>query len=120
MRDAMNRPMRLLTLLPLLALCGCATTYCEGEQDYQTAPSVPVVQPAGGLKVQDSSSALRIPPAPESAVPYGETYRDEDGDDAVRCLDQPPEMPPTDIKPGEGKPPPEETAKERAAPPFPM
>ena len=78
----------------MLALSGCAlNSYCEGEQDYQTAPSVPPLNTAEGLQLPESPSALRIPPPPASPVPYGERYKDEDGDDAIRCLDRPPDMP---------------------------
>ena len=90
----MRRPLRFVSLVPVLALAGCAAgSYCEGEQDYQYAVSIPALQPADGLHIQEASSALKVPPPSENTVPYGETYRDEDGDDAVRCLDQPPELP---------------------------
>lgn len=89
----MKHAAKLLILLPALALGGCAaSSYCEGEQDYEGARSVSVLQPAEGLRLQESSSALKIPPAPANAVPYGETYADADGDDAVRCLDRPPDL----------------------------
>lgn len=98
--------LKLVVLVPVLALGGCAgSSYCEGQQHYQTARSVPVPQSAGALQIPQSESALRIPPAPENAVPYGEQLLDEDGDEVVRCLDKPPDMPP----PVEPKPLPEET-----------
>lgn len=91
----MKHPMRIVFLLPLLGLGGCAvSSYCEGEQDYQEAASLPTLQSADGLQVRDSSTALRIPPPPANSVPYGETVKDEDGDDTVRCLDRPPDLPP--------------------------
>jgi len=96
---------RLSALIPLLLLGGCAAgAYCEGEQDYEGAQSVPVVQPTGDLRVKDSASALKIPPAPANAVPYGEPYKDEDGDTATRCLDRPPDMPPLAEPKAEDKP----------------
>jgi hypothetical protein len=86
---------RFVILIPLLGLGGCAAgSYCEGQQDYQRARSVPVLQPAEGLRVPSSGNALRIPPAPENSVPYGEVGKDEDGDEFVSCLDKPPELPP--------------------------
>jgi hypothetical protein len=91
---------KILVLFPLLALGGCAVgSYCEGQQDYQRAASVPVLQPAGGLKVPESESALRIPPPPAKAVPYGEVGKDEDGDEVVMCLDKPPALPPLPPEP---------------------
>jgi hypothetical protein len=76
-----------------LALSGCAlSSYCEGELKYQRAPSVPPLRTAEGLQLPQSGSALRIPPPPENPVPYGEKYKDAEGDDAVRCLDRPPEL----------------------------
>lgn len=101
-----------LLLASVLVLGGCAgSSYCEGEQGYQTARSVPAPQSSGTLQIPVSESALRIPPPPENAVPYGEEYQDEDGDEAIRCLDRPPAMPP----PVEPKPLPTEPAP--AAPP---
>jgi len=118
----MKFPMRFVTLIPLLVLGGCAAgSYCEAEQDYQTAPSIPAVQPAEGLRVQESVSALKVPSRPETAVPYGETYQDEDGDEAVRCLDRPPDMPPVASKaeenpaPVEPEPKPEPEPEQRPA-----
>ena len=101
---------RLSALIPLLLLGGCAAgSYCEGEQDYQKEKSVPALQPADGLKVKESASALKIPPAPAEPVPYGEPYKDEDGDTATRCLDKPPDLPPA------AEPKPEETPAEKPA-----
>ena len=86
--------LKIALLVPVMALAGCAaSTYCEGEQDYQRARSVPAPQSAAVLQIPQSESALRIPPPPENSVPYGEEYVDEDGDEVVRCLDKPPEMP---------------------------
>ena len=86
--------LKIALLVPVLALGGCAaSTYCEGEQDYQKARSVPAPQSAAVLQIPQSESALRIPPQPDNAIPYGEEYVDEDGDESVRCLDKPPEMP---------------------------
>jgi hypothetical protein len=92
----MRGSMKPLLLLPVLALFSACTvnTYCEGEQDYAKAESLPPVRSAEGVKVPESQSALRIPPPPKTAVPYGEPAKDEDGDDIVRCLDQPPNLPP--------------------------
>ena len=99
------KQLKLLALVPVFALAGCATgTYCEGELAYQQAVSVPVVQPTDGLKPRESASALKIPPAPANPVPYAEEYVDEDGDEAVRCLDKPPEMPPLALPPEPAKP----------------
>ena len=94
------KPLKLLALIPSFALAGCAAgAYCEGEIAYQDAISVPAVQPADGLRPRDSETALKIPPAPANPVPYAEGYVDEDGDEAVRCLDKPPGMPPLVLPP---------------------
>jgi hypothetical protein len=101
--------LKLVVLASALALGGCAgSSYCEGEQGYQTARSVPAPQSSGTLQIPQSESALRIPPPPENAVPYGEEYQDTDGDESIRCLDKPPDMPP----PVEPKPLPEEMPAE--------
>ncbi len=96
----MMKPVKLMALIPLFAAAGCAPgAYCEGERIYQDAISVPVVQPTDGLRPRESASALKIPPAPANAVPYAEVYVDEDGDEATRCLDRPPELPPQVLPP---------------------
>jgi hypothetical protein len=94
---------RTLLLLPALALAGCAvSSYCEDEQKYQKAVSYPPLQPVEGIKLPDSQAALRVPPAPPNAIAFGERYIDEDGDEAVRCLDKPPLIPPPTVpKPAE-------------------
>lgn len=85
--------MKFLALVPALLLCGCAAnSYCIGEQPYQKAASVPPLKNAEDLKIPESPSSLRIPPAPAKPTPYGEVVKDSDGDDVVRCLDKPPEL----------------------------
>ena len=93
--------LKLLALVPILAAAGgCApAVYCEGDLVYQNAGSIPVVQPADGLQPRESASALKIPPAPATLVPYGETVVDADGDETVRCLDRPPELPARNLEP---------------------
>jgi hypothetical protein len=84
---------RSLLLLPALALGGCAVnSYCEGEQKYMAAKSLAPLQSPEGARVPESASALKIPPPPANPVPFGQTVKDEDGDDAIACLDKPPEM----------------------------
>ena len=99
----MKRVMRLVLLAPALALAGCAIgTYCEGDQKYHKAESLPPLAGAEGVTLPESASALKIPPPPANPVAFGERYKDADGDDAVRCLDKPPEMPaPIEPKPAE-------------------
>jgi hypothetical protein len=87
--------MRILFLSLLLAVGGCtANGYCKGEFAYQKAASVPAIKGADGLKLPDSSSALKVPPPPAKSVGYAETVKDKDGDDVIACLDAPPAMPP--------------------------
>ena len=84
-----------------LLLGGCAAgSYCEGEQDYEDAASVPAIQSADGLQIKESSTALKIPPAPEAKVPYGEKVVDAKGKEGMRCLDQPPDLVLPEPKPG--------------------
>jgi len=99
------KTMKVSMLIPLLLLGGCAaSSYCEGEQDYEADSSIPALQPADDLRIKESASALKIPPAPENSVPFGEHQKDEDGDAVVRCLDRPPEMPPSAEPKAEEKP----------------
>jgi hypothetical protein len=96
---------RIALLACVLVLGGCAAgSYCEGQQDYQRARSVPALKPAEGLKVPESGTALRIPPAPANPVPYGDVRKDEDGDTVVHCLDKPPELPPLAAEPEPAQP----------------
>jgi hypothetical protein len=91
---------RALVLGATLLIGACASnTYCEGEQPYHQAPSVEPLKPVEGLQLPDSPSALKVPPPPPNPAPYGETYLDEDGDEQIRCLDQPPAMPPVKPEP---------------------
>jgi len=89
-----------LLALCSVCLCGCAGSRCLGDQPYSHAPSIPPLKSAENLKVPESSSALKIPPAPANPVPFGEKVKNEKGDEEVQCLDKPPPMPPvTDAKP---------------------
>lgn len=91
---------KILSVLPLLALSACAAnTYCDGQQNYQKAKTAPPLQGVEGLKLPDSATALKIPPAPANPVAYGEHVKDAKGDDVVQCLDKPPEMPPSPVVP---------------------
>lgn len=82
----------------LLLSSGCSVNkYCLDQQDYQSASGVPPLASAEGLKLPESATALRIPPPPAKAVPFGENYTDEKGDERTRCLDLPPPMPPVAI-----------------------
>jgi uncharacterized lipoprotein len=84
----------LLSLGAVAFLSGCASGgYCLGEQPYMKAQSVPPLTPAEGLKLPESSGALKIPPPPKETVPYGQKVKDEKGDEVVQCLDKPPAMP---------------------------
>lgn len=105
----MIRTMLLAACAVLLA--GCAGSRCLGDQPYAHAPSVPPLQPVEGLKLPDSSAALKIPPPPANPTPFGQKVTSEKGKEAVECLDQPPRMPrsadepPADVKPAEKKSP---------------
>lgn len=85
--------MRVLLLgLLAAALSACSTAHCRKPGDYAAAQSLPALPIVDGLKLQESPSALRIPPAPENPVAFGEKYRDEDGDERWSCLDVPPRL----------------------------
>jgi len=105
----MKSVIKTLLLLPALALSGCAVnSYCEGEQKYEQAKTLPPLRSVEGAQVPESPSALKIPPPPEQPVPFGQVAKDEDGDDMISCLDKPPEM-------AAPKPLPEEPASKPAA-----
>lgn len=103
----MTSTIRLLLLVPALALAACSSTsYCEDQQDYERSGSVPPLKTGEEVKLPQSEAALKIPPRPESQVAYGEPYINAEGDSDVRCLDKPPEMPalPEEPKPAEPAP----------------
>ena len=105
-----------LVLAPLL-LAGCAaSSYCEGDQDYADAASVPVIQPADGLQIKESNTALKIPPPPETKVPYGEKVVNEKGKEVFSCLDQPPPLVLPEPKPAADAPVPMEAPVKPAEP----
>lgn len=82
--------MRLVFLsVVALFLSACANSHCRKPEEYASAQSSPVLPVVAGLKLQESPSALRIPPAPENPVAFGEKYLDEDGDERWSCLDVP-------------------------------
>ncbi len=95
-------------LLGALVLSACAGERCLKEQPYAHARSVPVLQPVDGLKVPESSSALRIPPPPAEPEPFGRKVRNAKGKQVVECLDEPPRMtapaPPLPASPPGSKP----------------
>lgn len=73
--------------LAAVVLAGCAgNRYCLEPQAYQSAETYPPIAASGELSVPESPSALRIPPPPAKAVPFG--FEDKTGE--VVCLDQPP------------------------------
>lgn len=82
--------MRLLVVSGVaLVLSACSSAHCRKPGEYAAARSLPVLPAVAGLKLQESPSALRIPPAPENPVAFGEKYLDEDGDERWSCLDVP-------------------------------
>lgn len=80
----------------VLSACG-ANRYCVVEQEYQRAQTVPELQPADGLILPQSPSALRLPAAPAERLPFGTV--NEEG--AGVCLDKPPDFiePPEEATP---------------------
>lgn len=78
----------MIRTLPLLAvavvLAGCASRDpCLRDTAYQQATSLPPAVGVDGLKLPESASALRIPPAPQSSADLPEG----------QCLQTPPRMP---------------------------
>lgn len=81
------RVLPIVVVLASTALAGCGVnSYCLVEQDYQKARVVPELRSTDGLEMPDSPSALRLPPAPADAEPFG--VRNEAGEG--QCLDRPP------------------------------
>ena len=96
----MKNVVKVLGLVSALALSACtANSYCDGAQNYEKAKTVPPLQGVQGLKLPESATALKIPPAPANAVAYGTHVKDKDGDDVIQCLDKPPDMPPVPVVP---------------------
>ncbi|SFF43029.1 hypothetical protein SAMN04488120_10460 [Fontimonas thermophila] len=77
-----------------VSACGGISRHCEGEFDYQRAQTLPPPAEVPGLQVPESPSALRIPPEPQTVVPFARQVQDPDNPDKTRieCLDIPPRM----------------------------
>ena len=74
-------------LLACVAMSACSVNnYCLVELDYQKAEPVPELHGTDELAMPQSPSALRLPPQPQTKVPFGQ--RAEDGTGV--CLDRPP------------------------------
>ena len=85
----MNVLRLLFVSMAALTLAACSTAHCRKPDEYASAQSVQPLPAIAGLKFPESPSALRIPPAPENPVAFGEKYKDEDGDERWSCLDVP-------------------------------
>ncbi len=86
----------LASAVAVLVLTGCASNrHCTGEQEYQKARTLPAPAEVSGLKMPDSPSALRIPPAPATVVPFSTEAPDpaKPGKTRAECLDMPARMP---------------------------
>lgn len=93
----MNR-LLILSLALILSACG-ANRHCERAQPYQTAETLPALEPVEGIEPPRSASALRIPPPPPTAVPFAVKTEDPErpGRTVTRCLDVPPALPPQEL-----------------------
>ena len=90
---------RVPVLLAVLLSAGCASkSYCMKEQKYDHVASIPEITAGDGLKIPNSPTALRVPPAPSPAqdAPYGSKVIDPAHPHrrTYACLDEPPPMPP--------------------------
>ena len=81
------------SLLAVMAMSGCATNrYCQGEQPYQEAGSLPVLKDAKGVEIPKSTAAMEIPEGSRSSGGFGESYVDKKGKTRDSCLDTPPRL----------------------------
>jgi hypothetical protein len=82
----------LLFLLPVVT--GCATGYCErNEQVYETATERAPLQSPDGLQVPASDPNFAIPEATGEDVKYSTPVTDSKGRARATCLDAPPGLP---------------------------
>jgi uncharacterized lipoprotein len=85
----------MMALMALLLAACSATRHCERAQPYQSAETLPPLEPVDGIEPPRSASALRIPPPPPTAVPFAMKEPDPERPDRMvtRCLDVPPRLP---------------------------
>lgn len=86
-----------------LLLSACAgNRVCTASADYREAAAIPPIQPAEGLKLPSSPSALKVPELTPAAVEASKQPLPRRGR-GTACLDYPPEMAPAEPASGAAK-----------------
>ena len=93
------------TLLPVAVLASILLTACASNQtctasaDYRDAAAVRPIQPAEGLNLPSSASALKVPDLPPAALAAARTQPMPKKGRGPACLDYPPEIAPVEAAP---------------------
>lgn len=97
------------TLLPLVVLASmlltaCATNQsCKDSADYRDAAAITPIQPAEGLNLPTSASALKVPELTPAALTAARSEPLPKKGRGTACLDYPPEIAPVEAAPSAAK-----------------
>ncbi len=98
----MKKPVLLALASALLSACVGAPTCNNSNADYRHAAAIPPIQPAEGLQLPESSSALKVPELTAAAKAAAAQPYPKKGK-GTACLDYPPEIAANDAASGAAK-----------------
>lgn len=84
-----------IVIAALLTSACAGNQVCEASADYRKAGAIPPIQPAGGLTLPSSASALKVPDLTPAAIEAAKQPPPRKGKGSA-CLDYPPELVPSD------------------------
>ena len=94
----------LLAVSAAALLSACAgNQVCNADADYRKAAAIPAIQPAEGLKLPQSPSALKVPDITPAAAQAAASQPMPRKGKGTACLDYPPGIAPTEAASGAAK-----------------
>ena len=89
-----------VTVLASLLFTACASNQtCKASADYRDAAAIRPIQPAEGLNLPTSASALKVPELTPAALAAARTEPLPKKGRGTACLDYPPEIAPVEAAP---------------------